>query len=103
MTESICNIPHGSEAVAAILLGGKFDIEDCGFFTKCTNRIEKFDYSSTPPLYAELWYCAIDWIKVIATCIITIILVVVLMKFIKYKLKNNNNNNENNIESKSKL
>lgn len=62
--ESVCDLEYGSEEVAALLLGGKFDVEDCGFFSKCSHQVEKYDYSAEPPLSVTIYTCATDWIKV---------------------------------------
>lgn len=64
VVESVCDLEHGSEEVAAILLGGKFDVEDCGFFSKCSHQVEKYDYSAEPPLSVTIYTCATDWVKV---------------------------------------
>ena len=79
--ESVCDLEHGSEEVAAILLGGKFDVEDCGFFSKCSHQVEKFDYSAQPPLSVTIYTCATDWLKLVG-----VILGVIVGIYLLYRL-----------------
>jgi hypothetical protein len=60
--ETICST--SDTAAAAIVLGGRFDLEDCSFFETCSHRVQRYDVdASDRPLTVELRYCAIDWTK----------------------------------------
>ena len=59
---TICSV--SDVGAAAQQMGGKFEIEKCGFFSKCTHSVEKFDVTSTSGGYVEILYCEADWVKV---------------------------------------
>lgn len=82
-SESVCDLEHGSEEVAAILLGGKFDVEDCGFFSKCSHRVEKYDYSADPPLSVTIFTCATDWVKVAILVVALAIGIALLIRMVR--------------------
>lgn len=58
---TICSV--SDVGAAAAQLGGKFELEKCGFFSKCTHAVEKFDVTTPAGGYVEILFCEIDWMK----------------------------------------
>ena len=54
---TICSV--SDPITAGIQLGGKFEREDCGYFSSCTHVVEKYDTLANS--YAEITYCEINW------------------------------------------
>ena len=54
---TICSV--SDPITAAIHLGGKFEREDCGYFSSCTHTVEKYDTMANS--YVEVTYCEINW------------------------------------------
>jgi hypothetical protein len=76
--ETVCDV--SSVNAAALVLGGGFRREDCGFFESCSHNVEEFDGQGA---IVELTYCAIDWYKVGPL----IALFVILVLYIWYKIR----------------
>ena len=72
---TICAVSN--PAAAAVQLGGKFDREDCGWFSKCEHPVEKYDTTIAGGGYVEIWYCEIDWLKT-APLMVAVFVVMVL-------------------------
>ena len=72
---TICSVSDPNTAGAH--LGGKFERENCGYFSTCSHVVEKYD--TVMQSYAEITYCEINW-----TTLGPVILVVL---FILYRLK----------------
>ena len=55
-----------NEYTAAHALGGRFELEACGFFEECSHKVEKYDMTANTngPIISEVYYCALDWMKV---------------------------------------
>ena len=70
---SICHT--NDEKGAATALGGGFLREDCGFFSKCSRHVEDYDFSGGNQNVVEIWYCALDWTKVLPTMLLTLIII----------------------------
>lgn len=64
MFDTICSV--SDVAAAASQLGGKLEVEKCGFFSKCTHSVEKYDITKTNgDSYVEILYCELDWTKTV--------------------------------------
>lgn len=61
MDGTICEVSDVGAAMHQ--LGGKFDREDCGFFSKCTHIVEKYDATVPNGSYVQVVYCETDWMK----------------------------------------
>jgi hypothetical protein len=59
---TICSV--SDVGAAAQQMGGKLELEKCGFFSKCTHGVEKIDVTLSTGGYVEILYCEADWIKV---------------------------------------
>lgn len=85
--ESVCHVQPGDEANVAAALGGKFAIEDCGFFGNCDHKVEKFDFTySSAGNYVEIWYCSTDWTKVGGALIGGFLLLYIIYRQIKARM-----------------
>lgn len=84
--ETICDLDHGSEEVAAILLGGRFDVEDCGALSSCSHKVEKFDFSAEPPLSVTVYTCRTNWIAIVGITVGAALALFFLVRFIRRRL-----------------
>ena len=72
---TICCVSDPNTAGA--LLGGKFERENCGYFSTCSHIVEKYD--TVMQSYAEITYCEINW-----TTLGPLLLIIL---FILYRIK----------------
>lgn len=91
---TICHV--SDVGAAAQQLNGKFKLENCGFFSKCTHNVENFDITQPSGGYVEIIYCETDWIKTAPVVIITLIIIWYIwqkMKTLNFKREQENTNN----------
>lgn len=71
---SICHTSDKNGAVLA--LGGKFKIEECGFFDDCSNQVTHAEALATGISTTDVVYCATNWTRTAPALIaITVFLV----------------------------
>lgn len=79
MFDTICSV--SDVAAAASQLGGKLEVEKCGFFSKCTHAVEKYDITKTNgDSYVEILYCEIDWTKALPMIIVCVLFMIMLYR-----------------------
>jgi hypothetical protein len=71
MSGTICHVSDVN--AAAVQLGGKFEREDCGFFSKCTHNVEKYDTSVPQGGYVEIMFCELDWTRVVPLLVVLLL------------------------------
>lgn len=79
--ESICALAPGDEKKAFEAIGA-FDLEACGIYSTCAHKVEKFYNSAGKRGHVELFYCQLDYWKVI----LTIVVLLLVAFYIKRKM-----------------
>ena len=78
--ESICALAEGDEADAHAAIG-KFQIEECGFFTVCNHAIEKFDFVGGREKYVKVYYCGSNYTNIgIAVAAVIVVMFIIARK-----------------------
>lgn len=79
MFDTICSV--SDVAAAASQLGGKLEVEKCGFLSKCTHAVEKYDITKNETdSYVEIMYCELDWVKAAPMAIVCLFVLVMVYR-----------------------